>query len=478
MPSAEWLWYLRRSRFLYEGINYLGTTAPYIAAIAESASAWSIISGSPKNDPNGLTWGYPLTPEAAQKVMRLYALACLLYDSHSALRWAGKGASITGRLTRIPSNDHPPGLRKAIRLYDRRVDASGRHGFLSRAGLYGDAERMPDPGGAVIPMVSLVRPHGFSLWGLDLKQIALLADDRLPVELRWPREILDLGVLLWATMSSDAMKEKFEIGLIPWREPGYRVIHNTRMLGELDKAIAIIDYSKFGGLLPSSLELGTAEEIAARLRQQDSSVWPPTHGPAIRPVDDEWSFIDLWAASYRVHIALGRPAVVGAHANAWGDHFERSTQAIVDGSRWKPSADLALLRNRQLRFDGRPLTDIDAIGESGDTALLISCKSRPKTDAFERGEFREVRNVATHVADAVAHWSSIIETLRRRPKGDNYDFGGYRRIIGVVVYPFTPWAPSGPATAEVASGLPAASTAGELAEFCKKRRRSPAGRVR
>jgi hypothetical protein len=50
LPSAEWLWYLRRVEPLFRRINSMASTAPYTAAIAESVSAMSATAARPSVD--------------------------------------------------------------------------------------------------------------------------------------------------------------------------------------------------------------------------------------------------------------------------------------------------------------------------------------------------------------------------------------------------------------------------------------------
>jgi hypothetical protein len=58
LSSGEWLWFLRRSRHLFEGINRTATTAPYIAGIADAASAWSEREPRPSVTTDG--WRYEI----------------------------------------------------------------------------------------------------------------------------------------------------------------------------------------------------------------------------------------------------------------------------------------------------------------------------------------------------------------------------------------------------------------------------------
>ena len=60
-------------------------------------------------------------------------------------------------------------------------------------------------------------------------------------------------------------------------------------------------------------------------------------------------------------------------------------------------------------------------------------------------------------------------TLAAHPRGDNYDFTGTSRFLGVVCTPNVVWVPLGPATAAAAPGLRAASSLEELKRWLAAR---------
>lgn len=464
--SAQWLWYLRRASWLWYRLNLTATTGPYVGHVAEAASAWST-TPTPDVPGIGKQLVFPTDAATARAVLRMRAAAVLLYDVHGSLRWAGKGAPILARPGGMPHNDSDPELRRLIRLYDRRTAAEVPGGILSKAGLFTPSSRTVPDGGAHVPFVGRTRAGRYGLGPIDLAGIALLLDDQVPVEMRWPRAFLDLALLLWGTLLCDAVRERIEIGQIPFEGTGYRVVNENQALGDLDKAIWVVSRDRFGGLLPAAVELGTPEEVLGRLRGQSASVWSPTT-PTIRPLDDEWLIVDLAGASLRLADALSRPDVSGAMVNVWSQHFERSVQEAINGTGWRPSPDLLARRGRTLRRDGRALTDIDAVGERGGTLLIVSCKGVPYSDAWDRGEYQAVRKIATNVEGSVAAWSAFVDTLREQRIGDNFDFSSYRRIVGVVVYPHTPWIASRQFAREATSGLFIASAAAELTEWCRR----------
>jgi hypothetical protein len=155
----------------------------------------------------------------------------------------------------------------------------------------------------------------------------------------------------------------------------------------------------------------------------------------------------------------------GAQANQWGEMFEDRIQAWIDQSAWRPVPDLAAMQRRTLRRAGRRLTDVDAVGARDGQLLIVSCKSRALTDAFERGEYDEVRNVRTQAAQALADLERVVADLRATPVGDNFDFSSYREIAGVVVFPFLPYVEPHWLRAEAIPGLPSIVDSTELQRF-------------
>jgi hypothetical protein len=468
LSSAEWLWYLRRVPWLFEGRNSLASTAPYIKAVAEAASVFSTKPAPPSGSEGQLL--YDMGPQAARSVLRLFVAACFHYDLQSALRWVGKGAPVQCSKDRSPhaARRPEPSLAQSVRLWDKRMQRGVD--LLSRAGLTraGEDELTRESAGS---MVVLWGPRDLDHWGVDfvdLSRVPLLSDASVPEVLRWPSDLLDLIVLLGATASSDTLHDMMRAGLSPMARTGYRVVKRAAVLSEFDKALAILDHVRLNGTLPLTVALSEAETVLARLLSAESRLWPPTWGPPIRVAADDFVIVDLHAASQRFHRTLQRPQVTGAVVNAWSGHLERSVQRAIDETAWRPSPAVATLRGRHLRNDGKTITDLDAVGERDGTLLLISCKSTPFSGEFDRGEYKAVRNLKTAALKAVDDWATKVGDLRRHPMGGNYDLTGYRRIIGVVVYPFLPWTPLGPATAEVARGLRALSTVVELHAWCSR----------
>jgi hypothetical protein len=123
------------------------------------------------------------------------------------------------------------------------------------------------------------------------------------------------------------------------------------------------------------------------------------------------------------------------------------------------------MQRRTLRRAGRKLTDVDAVGARDRQLLILSCKSRALTDAFERGEYGEVRNARTQAEQALADLARVVADLKTNPVGDNFDFSDYRDIAGVVVFPFLPYVAPDWLRAEAAPGLPSIVSSAELQQI-------------
>ncbi|MNJ64612.1 hypothetical protein D3C77_605730 [compost metagenome] len=139
-------------------------------------------------------------------------------------------------------------------------------------------------------------------------------------------------------------------------------------------------------------------------------------------------------------------------------------QEAVDQTRWGNSQHHGL-RQRALRVDGQQLTDIDAIGSYDDTLLIISCKSIPYTREYDQGTHRAIRNAASTVDNGVDFWTNIVSQLTANPIGDNFDFSGYKQIVGVVCTPFAVYTSDAKSLSMTAQDLRWACSLDELIEY-------------
>jgi hypothetical protein len=135
---------------------------------------------------------------------------------------------------------------------------------------------------------------------------------------------------------------------------------------------------------------------------------------------------------------------------------------VIDETQWLPKKALRKVVGREIRLDGQALTDLDAVCELKDSLLVVSCKSKIYSAQYDAGDFSIVRNHACAAESAALEWNDIVQTLRARPVGDNYDFQRFHTIFGVVVMPHVIYVNLGPALDFVQDGLRAVVSIAEL----------------
>jgi hypothetical protein len=459
---AEWLFYLRRFTRLF-AFNERATTAPYSRALAETLTLRST-RPAPAD-----TYEFDRDASVARDLVGLAALVEPIYVVHSAYRWVGKGAEIQFDAGRLPTYRATTTVREAVELYDAR-QAMGSRSIWRGAGLHrtlGDPVELEDVPATIMLAAQDSRSGRYALIPESLRGIPFLADPAIPDSVRWPEELVDTVILCWSLLRDN----RYLLGLLSPESSfplaGYVLDHRERVLENLAYAVEEIGQSRLGGLLPESRLPVDPEGMYRRLAAAGGSIWPLTHGAPIRELEGGRScFIDLVGATHRWTNLSRRTDVVGAVANQYASHFEDDVQRMIDRSPWRPSDGLRALRRRILRMpSGHALTDLDAVGEDGETVLIVSAKSVPYSALYDKGEYGEVRNRSTDAVAAESAWAQKMEVLRSAPVGANYDLSGYRDFIAPVVMPFAPYLPIGSATRELSPGLRAVASVDELVQW-------------
>lgn len=228
----------------------------------------------------------------------------------------------------------------------------------------------------------------------------------------------------------------------------------------------LFSYSLKGidNLLPGAKLPRTPEELVSELETVHGLVRPIVPGPVIRRLNDILC-VDLYAASKLLDHALEFPrTITGAAAQVRGRQLEPHVQSVINNSLWKPGEKLASIVGRKLkRKDGTDITDVDAIGESGDTLLFVSAKGFITSSEYFAGDFRALRRLLTDVERAHADLRGKIAQLS---DCTSFDFSCYKKVIATVCTYNPIWTPVGPLTQEVAPGLLPVTSINELAHWC------------
>jgi hypothetical protein len=207
----------------------------------------------------------------------------------------------------------------------------------------------------------------------------------------------------------------------------------------------------------------TADELERQLRSHPVALDPLRSGPLIYDVVGGIA-LNAAAASQELSAALEFPAIAGQAANVRAHTFEIELQQLIDSSPSAPQQKIRELVRRKLRTGGKVFTDIDAIAERNGCLLLVSCKSVPFRAAYDAGDPRLTRNIASQIVDAVTDWMAKVEYLRSNPRGDNYDLSGLD-LVPVVCTPLVMQVPIGIATEVAIGGLRRYCSATELRDW-------------
>jgi hypothetical protein len=195
------------------------------------------------------------------------------------------------------------------------------------------------------------------------------------------------------------------------------------------------------------------------------STRPIIHGNPVRKTPN-YVCIDMWAASLGLITTLQFPKIQGEVANTRAYLFEDAVQDLIDNTKWGQS-EIRSQRQKHLKLYGKQLTDIDAIGARGKDLLIVSCKSIPYSMEYDQGVYRTIRNAENTAIKAVFHWKEIVNKLNANRIGDNYDFSGFDRIIGVVCTPFVVYTSAADALSATTGSLRWVCSPDELEQFLR-----------
>jgi hypothetical protein len=453
----EWLWYLRLLPTHYWA-GTLPTTFLYDSALAETVTAGS---QKPGQIPKSENFSFPLDKGVADYISEFCAGVRYLSQIHTNLRWAGKGARFDfssaayGRA--LPSQ----AVREAVELYDTRASSPGES-FLSRTGsvvVENDSQvqeleiigvhRQPTVYGQMEPQV----PFGLAFFSLEtlgqFNQVLHAAGIRW-----WSEETALLAAFLRAVypLITASLKRVIRVGWLVTR------------INEIDSAPMTYfeDAVRFASrLFPGVAFPQTFNDLFQSVAAIEGSVWPFRCGPAIR-ITEDLLCLDLFSATMMLRECAVFKASGDAEGNFRGHHFEQAVQRIIDQTPWKPPPSLQSLVGFKLRDQNKDFSDLDAVGLKGSELLLVSCKSRISSDAYEQGDRKAIFGIAELIEKAIEKWREVVRFVQRKPDClKAYDLSGLN-IIGVVCVPFVPYLAIGDCTKFEAPGLRAVVSIGEL----------------
>lgn len=268
--------------------------------------------------------------------------------------------------------------------------------------------------------------------------------------------LLTVAPVLLLSISGRAQYYRYASGIAHIEQMQQMLEHNRPALAE--RIAPILNDCE----LPTNIS-----EAVARLESAPASVRPFIPPPAAVRINSKYVFIDVLSASMRLNHQVQFPGESGRPANYRAQHFEDVVQHSLSASPWRPSAKALQLR-KTLTIDGTAITDVDAVGATGDQLLLVSCKSIIATESLTWGHWRTARNVRSNIEQAVRDWETKVARVRDDKGTRNYDLTGFRRIIGVVCTPFPVYVEDDLALRFVAPELRAAVSLNELENWLRR----------
>ncbi len=447
-----WMMYLRQLPTAFWA-GKLATTAGYDAALADAVTGISR-RRSPLRMSDGLTH-YSPDGDVNRDVGRLCGMTLYLSQIHTWLRWAQKGVEFSFDAEGMAEARPTAEQRAAVELYDRRVaEAQGRRILRTGTAIGEQAEQA---GGFTIPAVGRLQ------WKQDAPRPLFEANFILEFAsldgyARLNRTLAAQG-LRWWSEEAPVMVAFLRL-LLPLVTARVRE-HPKQILG---RAFLLMDGEGVAAVPRETLEdaaeaarcvfpgaeiPATAAEIFRVVEGMKGMLWPPL-APAVRR-EGGVMCVDLHGATQLLQAAARFEPKGGVLGKERGGEFERSVQALIDGSACAPPPEVRALVGRDVYEDGRQVTDIDAIAVKGRTLVLISCKSREYSAAMNRGEAKEMEAVRKLASEALAKYEELKGLLETQPASfEGVDLSRFA-MAAVVCLPFVPYLPLGRET-EFASG--------------------------
>lgn len=447
---VQWLWYLRRFPNIHyiedEGFeNYCGTLATILSARSQRKDA---------SEHFDTQLSFPLTQSIADYVLAFVAGVYDLGDLHIKYGAAAREIPFRFRAKRLPDPVLTESKRKAGEIFDERQ-------YMGSYGLTGTIPNQrnwsEEPQLLLVTVNKVYHPVAmplpyFEFRGLETPLIVptYYVFSRVPINHisnlykltdngngQWLNyEVFSLMMLagLLLPISTSAPEHSVNIAMYGYsvHERGDFVMDYWPMFESL---IPVFKRLFPGAVLPDTFTHFIA--ILNDMARSETSTHPIL--PGIIMGDKKWIVVDHESVKERLGKMLRFPNLSGETGHQRGIHFEDALQSYIDASRWKPSNNLRAMRQIHLIRRGNSknnqITDIDAIGESGDTLLIISCKAVIFSVGQDIGEYNALKTARLRLDEAVLKWQAVKAELLDSRRGQNYNFSRYSKIIAIVCTP-------------------------------------------
>lgn len=451
LPAWEWLWMIRRTPLTHIWNDHASMAVrAYMAALALGSN--NTLATIPTN---GIV---KVGERHSRRLAFVSGYAGIVAMLTMGYRVIGKGGSIVLLPdTATVKLEYPDqATRERVLLYDERVVDEGAFGGFGVHIPELRRDSLATSGAGPLGMVftrlkprwnengagGVARLERFGQHFAQLDAVfAVLEDENAPSALQLDAE---LGALVCLAATYAIACESKVLDPTNVMQVGYSLhldvaedIEETRIGESMRKAVAWAQPRLPRGATPE-----TATELWKRLRDMRPSMWPLRQGPIVFPVANNAIVIDWAAGTARLLHALRYPKVSGETANVRGRAFETSVRAAIGETPFAPEPWLAELQGRHLQLDGLgAFGEIDAAASipGANVHLILSCKSYTYSEAYERGDHREVRNISDRLRDDAVALLEFALALKRNPMGRNYKIPEGAHLVPVLVTPRVMW---------------------------------------
>jgi len=442
---VQWLWYLRR----FPNIHYIEDEGfeGYCLTLAAILSARSQRKDYSEQFDTQLS--FPLTQSVANYVLAFVAGVYDLGDLHIKYGAAAREIPFRIRARHLPDPVLVESKQKAGEIFDARQSI----GISGLTGTFPSQNGLPQKvylyvAGKTYYPVAMPLPY-FEFRGLETPPIVPTYYLPSQVPLNHISNLYKLtgnGNQQW--LSRDVFSLMLLAGLLlPIAASAPEHSANIAMYGYSvhERSDFIMDYwrvfdelvLKLKDLFPGAELPPTPIHLLNDLERLQTGTHPLL--PGVIMGNERWIVINHANVKDRLGQMLRFPNLSGEIGVKRGIHFEDAIQSYIDASRWKPSDALRAMRQVHLERRGKgknnQITDIDAIGESGDTLLIVSCKAVIFSVGQDIGEYHALKNARLRLDEAVLKWQAVKAELQDLPIGQNYDFSRYAKIIAIVCTP-------------------------------------------
>ena len=467
----QWLWYLRRFPHLHHIEE--NSFESYSLTLATILSAKAKIKKKSKQfDPK---FGFPLDQATADYVLKFVAGVYDLADLHIKYGIAAREVPFQLNENHLPDPVFTKTKKQAGQIFDARTHGYDLTGSIPSQANKSQEELLYTIDKEYYPFFSRL-PY-FEFRGLETPRFVPTYHTTRPIYLthisnlyrltengdgQWlTNEVFSLLILagLLLPIAIGAPEHSINIAIYGYSMHKRRdfVEGYTPVFTELK---SIIEQQLPNATLPESLL-----DLLNNMESLDTTLHPIL--PGVLLSDNYWIMIDHANIKSRLEKVLRFPTLGGKVGNQRGVYFEDAIQSYIDTSNWKPSKKLKSVRQVHLtrQSDSAQITDIDAIGEYGDTLLIISCKAVISTVGQDIGEYFALKNARIRLDDAVLKWQNVKAELTQFPIGENYDFSRYSKIIALVCTPNVVYTESELSLSDEVSGIRKAATAIEFVDW-------------